>query len=351
MALFLQHPDDCIEVFDDNELDIGHTGDAEVNVKIVETSILPSSPRAKIEIIGVSYTPVKSPKPTGNSSSINFYYFIGRANPPHAGHIFALETMVRLAQKKGTVAGTVALILLGSGPQHGNPLDNPISFELKSHFIASKLSEVQGSFEILEMNSPAKQVQEHISGQLFSKQWSSEQWSAVSEINIYHVAGGKDEDTSKLDFIKKFAIGGVRQIIGEEKPIAITATTIGIDPVESLGTSMSATAVRKAAYSAHLKQLQQTIDNGFKEFESSYGTFYDTYTEPIYEGIIARVTELSVEYGEPSIDILSAYLTGVKCKKKKGVRRGGRKSKKITKRKKPKKGKKSFKRNKRPYYQ
>jgi hypothetical protein len=252
--------------------------------------------------------------------------------------------MVRLAQEKGTVA----LILLGSGPQDGNPLDNPISFKLKSDFIASKLLGLKKSFKIVEMGRPANQVQDHIKGQL-DELLKKQLVYAVSEINIYHVAGGKDEDTSKLDFIKKFAIGGVRQKIGEKNPI--TATTIGIDPVESLGTSMSATAVRKAAYSAYLKELNYaTIGSGFKEFEFSYGTFYEPYTEAIYEGIIAPVTNLTDEYNGP-INILSAYLTGVKCKKKKGVRRGGRKSKKITKRKKQKKGKKSFKRNKRPYHQ
>jgi nicotinic acid mononucleotide adenylyltransferase len=64
-------------------------------------------------------------------NQVKFFYFIGRLNPPHNGHIKALETLVEMAKRENSVA----LILLGSGPKRERTLDNPITFELKKQFI------------------------------------------------------------------------------------------------------------------------------------------------------------------------------------------------------------------------
>jgi hypothetical protein len=55
------------------------------------------------------------------------YYFIGRLNPPHSGHIAALTKLVKTANQNHSIP----LILLGSGPKGVKTLDNPISFQLK----------------------------------------------------------------------------------------------------------------------------------------------------------------------------------------------------------------------------
>ena len=91
-----------------------------------------------------SITEFYSSRPDFLPTSISFFYFIGRLNPPHNGHIAALHSLIIMARDDNSFP----LILLGNGPQSKscskdqqttNKLDNPIDFELKKEFIQYKL--------------------------------------------------------------------------------------------------------------------------------------------------------------------------------------------------------------------
>ena len=194
----------------------------------------------------------------------NFYYFIGRLNPPHEGHIHALEELIRTAAANGSVP----LILLGSGPAGGaRTLDNPIDFELKSRFIIAKLREkgyipygepaaagekIKGRYVIQEMTNPIADVSTYIIDQI-TKPLDPSLSSPIplNDIIITHMAGDKAEDAVKM----KFMYAPVTQRVQTVMPEANVETGVAaIAPVETAeGTSMSATKVRKDAYRFHLE--------------------------------------------------------------------------------------------------
>jgi len=218
-----------------------------------------------------------------NTLDKHFFYFIGRLNPPHDGHIAALEALIN----KANAFGSVPLILLGSGPGKLQTLDNPIPFSLKKEFIESKLSEkkigempiVPNMYRIEEMASPAGQVSNYVMGSL-------EDNINYDEITITHVAGGKDEDTTKL----AFALNAARKTAESIQPGAqITASTFAVEAKPSVASSdqpMSATQVRKSVYNDYLE------GKGFDEWNPQYKEFYGTMAHQIYDAILAPATEL-----------------------------------------------------------
>uniref|UniRef100_A0A6C0JY46 Uncharacterized protein n=1 Tax=viral metagenome TaxID=1070528 RepID=A0A6C0JY46_9ZZZZ len=216
----------------------------------------------------------------------HFFYFIGRLNPPHDGHIAALEALIH----KANAAGSEPLILLGSGPGKLQTLDNPIPFSLKREFIESKLSEkeiggmpiVPNMYHIEEMASPAGQVSAYVMGSL-------EDNINYDEITITHVAGGKDEDTTKL----AFALNAARKTAESIQPGAqITASTFAVEAKPSASLSdqpMSATQVRKSVYNDYLE------GKGFDEWNPQYKEFYGTMAHQIYDAILAPALGLKRE--------------------------------------------------------
>jgi len=210
---------------------------------------------------------------------IHFYYFIGRLNPPHEGHIEALITLIKMANEKGCKP----LILLGSGPKQkdGNrrTLDDPITFETKKEVIESILQRKGISpamYEMKEMESPAGQVSEYIREGLEGKD--------ISSVSITLVAGGKDDDPTKLAFTSNAAVKTATSL----KPEAnINSGVEIINPVKSTsGSSMSATAVRKSAY--------KTIINGtnFEGWPEEYKQLYGDNSKNVYDEIIEPIQKI-----------------------------------------------------------
>lgn len=256
-----------------------------------------------------------------------FFYFIGRLNPPHSGHLKALEILVKMSNEEGSEP----LILLGSGPNKGErTMDNPISFELKEHFIRKVLNEkIPGSrFKIEKMTNPAKNVSDYIRNGL------QEKLANIDHIEIKHIAGGKDEDTTKLLFALKSAektakdLASGAEIITEVKPIEA-------EIIEG-ETAMSATKVRKDAYNAYKLQLNGE-GNGFDIWREKYGEFYGEYAKDIYNEILYPLESKS--RGEQLEDI-EKYLNPRKRKaekeggtrrKRRGTKRKSRKSRKFKK--------------------
>lgn len=237
-----------------------------------------------------------------------FFYFIGRLNPPHNGHLKALETLVSMANK----VGSTPLILLGSGPGSERTMDNPISFDFKEHFIRRVLNEKlpNSTFTIKKMTNPARDVSEYI------KEGLGENLDNIKNIEIKHIAGGKDEDTSKLLFALKSAEKTAREtasgaeIITEVQPIA-PATIEG-------DTAMSATKVRKDAY-------QSVLDgSGFDSWNEKYGVFYGEDAREMYRQILYPLESKSQE---EQIEMVNNYLNPIPKSVGQKKKRGGTKKK------------------------
>ena len=215
-----------------------------------------------------------------NGQSKKLFYFIGRLNPPHNGHIAALQELVNLAKE----SNSVPLILLGSGPTQKNgdkrTMDNPISFETKKQLIESKLLGVQGrDYIITEMANPSKDVSEYVSTQLGDS-------SDLQDIQITHIAGGKDDDATKLSFVLKSAENTASRLVPNA---TVTASVEAIEPeVTDTGSAMSATKVRKDAYKTILN------GNGFEEWNTKYGVFYGPMAQNIYTEILAPTIKSEV---------------------------------------------------------
>lgn len=254
---------------------------------------------------------------------VKFFYFIGRLNPPHSGHIKALETLVKMANEQHSEP----LILLGSGPGSERTMDNPISFELKQEFISRVLTEkLPGStFTIKKMTNPARDVSDYIKNGL------GENFNKIEHIEIKHIAGGKDEDTTKLSFALKSAEKTAREIASGAE--IITA----VEPIEAETFEgeipMSATKVRKDAYNAFKTQLNGQ-GNGIDIWREKYGRFYGEDSEEIYNQILYP---LESKTKEQQLEMIEKYLNpsvtvGSKRKLEKGgTKRKGRKYKKKTK--------------------
>jgi nicotinamide mononucleotide adenylyltransferase len=201
----------------------------------------------------------------------NFFYFIGRLNPPHNGHIKALKQLIELANSQDSIP----LILLGSGPGSLRTMDNPITFEAKKAFIESVLT---GNYIIQKMTNPASDVSNYIKTNL------QEPMSNIEKITINHIAGGKDEDTTKLAFALKSAENTARRF-APEADIVADVRAIDAETTDS-GAAMSATKVRKDAYKTVL------ANTGFEGWPQQYKDFYGPNAELIYNEILFPLEEI-----------------------------------------------------------
>lgn len=243
---------------------------------------------------------------------LSLLYFIGRLNPPHNGHISALIQLIDMAK----TVNSVPLILLGNGPKLGNPLDNPITFDLKKQFIEFKLNEMKGfvsntDYIIKEMTNPADNVSDYL------KICLGKIPQHLDTINIIHIAGGKDEDAIKLDFIKKFAFNTAFEL--KPNTDSITVKTEIIEPVTVGTVNMSGTIVRKDAYKHYLNG--DGLNGFLQEKYGIYETFYGPMAADIYNGIINPALQkdrINVEaYLDPSIQL------GPATKRARTIKKGG----------------------------
>lgn len=247
---------------------------------------------------------------------VNFYYFIGRLNPTHEGHLSALYTLVKMARSNGACA----LILLGSGPGRARTMDNPLDFATKADFIRRKLTQagyIDGTnFVIQEMTNPAADVSTHILSRLDGRVNDP----STETINITHVAGGKDDDANKL----KFALNQGQKTAKISRPAAkVSGQVKTIIPISSkIGKAMSATQVRIDAYKTLIPEYGFSRDMWF----TRYGRFYGINADAIYNQIV----EIANRDGIPAI---RAYITSKSGGSKTKRRRTQRKKRRITRRK------------------
>lgn len=250
-----------------------------------------------------------------------YYYFIGRLNPPHEGHIEALLNVISSAIDNGGIA----IILLGSGPNGGERTSkDPLNFELKSAFVAAKLKDrlkakypredidelfSNGRIQISEMGKTTEQIrsviQRDISNQLFE------------ELEAIRVSGDKDggEDLKKLAWIEKAL--GARIIDKDGNIIPLTARVIAQPAIQSenKGEPMSATSIRNIVYDVDpfIK-----YEDRLEVFKDKTHGFYETrsldHTKPIFDAIDAY---------HPGKTISGSDKTAIKTKKMGKPKKGG----------------------------
>ena len=217
-----------------------------------------------------------------------FMYFIGRLNPPHKGHISALVSLINTAKEKGTVP----LILLGSGPGKVRTMDNPIDFETKTKFIETELAQTKYNdgegfvkdrdYIINEMTNPAANVAEYVFKGLESAEIDP------TNIQITHVAGDKGDDAEKLMFALNAGVNAAERAM-PNVPVSKNVAAITAVAASNAGPAMSATLVRKDAYSS-------IIDgSGYEGWLAKYGEFYGINSEAIYEAILYPLNSIPEE--------------------------------------------------------
>jgi nicotinamide mononucleotide adenylyltransferase len=221
-----------------------------------------------------------------------YYYFIGRLNPPHEGHIEALLNVISNAiDNKG-----IAIILLGSGPNGGERTSkDPLNFEIKRNFVIDKLKDklkykypgldidemfVNGRIQISEMGKTTEQIrsviQNDIGNQLFE------------ELEAIRISGDKDggEDLKKLAWIEKALSAGIIDRNGNIIPLTAHVLPQPAVQSESKGEPMSATIIRKIVYDM---DPFTNYEDRLKVFKDETRGFYETraldHTKLIFDAI------------------------------------------------------------------
>ena len=175
-------------------------------------------------------------------NGINIYFFIGRTNPPHLGHINVLIETIRLSH--GSQHNKYpALFLLGDGPGGIRTRDNPVEHELKKQFIVEKLRLNEFTenvdFVIEKMKQPPNlQVAE------FIKKYISED---VTHVTICQVAGGKDNDGTKHSRIRDDICKKLQELYKNITFKCVVSISDVSTSGQDNGAAMSATIVRKKA--------------------------------------------------------------------------------------------------------
>ena len=267
------------------------------------------------------------------SPELKVYYFIGRLNPPHQGHIAALIQMI----ERANADNSVALIILGSGPKRERTMDNPIPYETKEAFLRYILPRGL-RYEIRQMTTGLADVE----------LWYQSILSHIkppSCVEFIRFAGDKGDNATKLTYMDTH-LGKLPRC---------KAFTVPIPPVmANAETEMSATTVRKFAYRAHLNEMLGITNekgangkgangkgangkgangkgtnskgangkgangkgshkkglNGFAAFNAEYHKFYKEFTRNIYNDIIMPILEFTPEK-------IEEYITPTKPKTKK----------------------------------
>lgn len=267
-----------------------------------------------------------------------YYYFIGRLNPPHEGHVAALLNVITNALEDGGKA----IILLGSGPNGGmRTSKDPLGFDLKKEFIIAKLKEEllkinpqlnieslfapNGQVEILEMGRPVSQIQGVIKDDMQNL------LDTLNEIYTFRISGEKDGDLEKLAWIEK-GLEKARIINDHGEIIPITTDVIPQPAViiESEGSdeipeALSATRIRNIVYN-----MDPTLPDKIENFRLQTRNFYGDFTPLIFNAIDEYNP---TKFGKATNEKKSK-------KSKGGSRKSKRRKHKLTKRRKSKRVKK-----------
>ena len=198
---------------------------------------------------------------------LTIYFFIGRMNPPHAGHEAALRQLMEMAMEERSIP----LILAGSGPNGGErTLDNPLTFITKQRVLKYRLA---GSLcEIREKTNPIADL----------LNWMDEimRNTGQTQVEFKLVTGDKGENATKLDGILQAIVKAA-----QKKGVVATGKSVAIRAVSSEGVEMSATQVRKDAL--------KSLITGDGSFHAKYSAYYGPQTENVFGEIAQIATAMS----------------------------------------------------------
>ena len=198
---------------------------------------------------------------------LTIYFFIGRMNPPHAGHEAALRQLMELAMGERSIP----LILAGSGPNGGErTLDNPLTFTTKHRVLKYRLA---GSLcEIREKTNPIGDV----------LNWMDEIMRNTGQTKVVFklVTGDKGENGTKLNGILSAIVTAAKK-----KGVDATGESVAIRAISIDGEEMSATKVRKDALKA--------LVTGDGSFHAAYSGYYGAQTENVFGEIAQIATSMS----------------------------------------------------------
>ena len=225
---------------------------------------------------------------------LTIYFFIGRMNPPHAGHEEALRQLMEMAMSENSIP----LILAGSGPNGGErTLDNPLTFITKQRVLKYRLA---GSLcEIREKTNPVGDV----------LNWAEEIMRNTKQTKVVFklVTGDKGENATKLSGILSTIVKSAQR-----KGMDATGESVAIRAVSINGVEMSATQVRKDALKAHV--------SGDASFHEKYSGYYGPHTENVFGEIVQIATQMTQE------DVVEYISTGELPKSIKSVKKKTKKS-------------------------
>ena len=214
-----------------------------------------------------------------SSPNLKIYYFIGRLNPPHEGHIAALTQMI----EEANASNSVALILLGSGPFEGErTMDNPISYESKVDFLRYKLPP-HLKYEIRQMTKAADDV----------TLWYQSILSHIKpplSVEFIRFAGDKDGNLQKSSYMEK-------TLLNRFPESKASATSVKAE-MANAKTAKSATAIRKFVYEAHIKELEGG-PKGFDAFRAEYHKLYLDFTQQMYDEILYPILHPNTKSENP----------------------------------------------------
>ena len=265
-------------------------------------------------------------------NSLKLYYFIGRLNPPHLGHIETLCQLIQTAQSRNPLYKVI--ILLGSGPGKKQTLNDPLSFNFKKKVVIDLLRDkgglnidnliASGNVKIEEMDKAASQIVGEI-------QTIINLYKTINYIETFRFSGDKDGDINKLDWIEN----SIQKLL---YPQEVITNVVDIETEledEATPTAMSATAVRNDALEAYLlehnKERGRDERTGYNMFKQHYDAIYGNNTEAIYDAIIDQAKNFSSD--EIQDYIVNKILPKTK-KPQKPQKAGSRKGRKLTKRRK-----------------
>lgn len=236
--------------------------------------------------------------------NLNYFYFIGRTNPPTSGHIYIFTKMIELAKQ----AGTKAIILLGSGPKGGVlSLDDPITYDLKEEVLNYLLGNLGFKDYIIQKKEeyPAMQICRIVDNLI------KESGEVPGTITVSLVAGNKPDkkDPTRNDLSKnQWMYDSISNCLQAKYPKVIT-NGIPIEPMMTDSVAMSATSVRKDAYKFYLNSGKD-FDKAFSEFQEKYNYFYNGFTRVIFSQILNPLIDYSPRKIKIQIsdDVLSQYI-------------------------------------------
>ena len=200
---------------------------------------------------------------------LTIYFFIGRMNPPHAGHEAALRQLMEMAMREHSIP----LILAGNGPNGGErTLDNPLTFLTKQRVLKYRLA---GSLcEIREKTNPVADA----------LNWMEEimRNTGQTEVEFKLVTGDKGDNATKLSGILNAIVKSA-----QKKGIDAKGSSVPIRAVSLNGEEMSATKVRKDALKA--------LVTGDGSFHAKYSGYYGPHTENVYGEIVQVASKIPRE--------------------------------------------------------